>query len=293
MALIASSWLSFWLVASNIHYGYLGDFTIFWLVGQNAVDWLYTDLHALPFPYPPSSLWLFEPWGAVPKMFALFVWDALSLGLFVCAARRIAPPIAIAIAILTYPAVSNLVNGQTGMIVGALLILGMTEKRPQIAGILLGIAAAIKPQSAFAAPLVLLLHKEYRTLLWAGATTFTLVALSAAVWGLTPWLHWFTALDDFRALVAERDIQTVSLWPYGLLIAPFAMFIPNRYAAVAIGGLLLSPYSMIYDLCGLTVLAVAVLLNRQITALTCATPDDHAEKVMPAFCVVHVTPSSE
>ena len=46
MAAFASGWLTFWMLASNLRYGYLGDFTIFWLVGQNRVDWLYTDLKA-------------------------------------------------------------------------------------------------------------------------------------------------------------------------------------------------------------------------------------------------------
>ena len=48
----------------------------------------------------------------------------------------------------------------------------------------------------------------------------------------------------------------------GALLAPFALlnFAKDRYSSV-VGGVLLSPYSMPYDLAGLTVVAVAMLLS--------------------------------
>jgi hypothetical protein len=87
-------------------------------------------------------LWLFKPLAALPKFTALAFWDAAGVAAFVFACRRIAGPLPIALGLLTYAVGQNLLHGQTGLIVGALVILGITEKRPLAAGVLLGIAAA-------------------------------------------------------------------------------------------------------------------------------------------------------
>lgn len=269
LACIASSFGLLWLLASQLSSGYGGDFRIFWFVGMHPTGWLYTDLHRLPFPYPPSSLFLFKPLALLPFWTALALWDVISLLVFAAAARRIAPILAVGVGMLSFAVGENVIHGQTGLIVSALVIAGATEQRPWLAGLLLGAAAAVKPQAVIAVPIALLITKEYQTLLWTCIGGGLAIIASLAMFGWSPWFHWVAALGDFRDLIYERNLneKVVGLTGWSYLFGPplglaliSANFRRNRYATVALASVLISPYTMTYDLAGLAVLSAGFLL---------------------------------
>jgi len=232
-------------------------------------DWPFGG-HLRPFIYPPPALLLFAPFGALPLGVAYVLWTALTGALFLWGARRIGAPWWIAL----FPAVFLVAFcGQTTFLIAGLAALAMVwRERAITAGVLLGVAAAVKPQLLIFMPIALLAEWRWRTLITAGLTGLLLCGASAAIWGLGPWRAWIEALPRFQALIETtpgliEDAITPYAWlqrngwPAGwvpLLIAPFAAALvwltvrssnrpADRLVATFGAALLVSPYAMPYD----------------------------------------------
>src|SRR5947199_191898 len=78
------------------------------------------------------------------------------------------------------------------------------RRRPLLAGVLLGVGAAIKPQIFLLVPLALAADRQWRTMLAAGVTGAALAAASALVWGVDVWRQWLQALPRFNDVVFNR-----------------------------------------------------------------------------------------
>ena len=246
---------------------YNGDWLIFWFTARAPVPLLYHDLDAFPFAYPPTALFLVKPFALLPVWVSLAVWSIIGLTALCLAARSLAKPWVIAVAV-PMPAIWwCLLAGQTGLIVSAFVIAGLRWPA------LWGVGAILKPQSLIALPFT----GEWRRLLITAGVGAAFVLASVIVWGVQPWLDWVAVLDDFQNEVSSRDAIRLNLglggwtyWPGAVLGAACAFLIfrrsedlLERYAALACGSVLISPYTLGYDLAGLSIAAAAMLFDEE------------------------------
>lgn len=159
-------------------------------------DRLTEPLYFRPWVYPPSFLLVLVPFTPLGFSGAYAAFQASSAALLAMAlAYRPDRPLAwrwIALAALLSPAASiNVVDGQCGFLVAALLVgvFRTAGPRPVVAGVLLGLLT-FKPQFGLLAPVALLAMGRWKTLASAVATVLLLVAVSAAVFGAQAWADW-------------------------------------------------------------------------------------------------------
>lgn len=286
--------------------GYRPDFSVFWAAVQALAaggGQLY-DAQALttaqevlvgrteglrPFAYPPSALLLFLPFGALPYVTALCIWILISLLAFGAAARAVVGVRATALALISPPLVLAAATGQTSLLVGAAATSGLfwLDRRPWLAGALLGAAAMIKPQALILLPVALIAGRYWRSLAAAAATALLMFLLTLLLWGPALWRDWLHALQGFLPIVAglglARDsIALASLaqiggWPapagvalqlvagIGGAVYAFRVFRQPepwpRLMALLAGSLFCAPYALVYDLAPLMPLAAALIMT--------------------------------
>ncbi|GAA3904444.1 hypothetical protein GCM10022276_23820 [Sphingomonas limnosediminicola] len=269
--------------------GYLGDWNVFWGIETAPLEWVYG--HYLPvFPYPPTGLMLFRPFGLLPFWPSLLAWSAAGATAMAFASRRMLSRGALAMGFCTNAMIGVLLGGQTSLFVGALIIGGLTTQNPRWRGVLLATAAVIKPQSLLAAPIALIAERNWRAIAWVIATTLTLALLSLAAFGLETWTRWLAELPKFHAWLIDHGIDRRDVGAYGLVRAVglpgwlFVIAIPpalvtswsvfrtetpiiDRYAAFACCTVMMSPYTLSYDLAGLSLACVAMLMDRKRSPL--------------------------
>ena len=285
------------------------DFSVFWAAAQLALQapaLIYNDVAVTlkqadaiggvvgirPWAYPPTALLPLLPFGALPYAAALILFVTASLGLFLLATRPLFERrklLALGLIILSQPVIFAALNGQMVFVVGALVISALIwlPTAPVRAGILLGIAAAIKPQLLVFAPLALLACREYRALgasLCAGGG----MVLISLLLGPERWIEWLAALARFKDTVESLDILYRNVTPTGMLwflgatgpaqwIANLAFSlvggwivwrvfrqsidVPTRLLAMVGGALFAAPYAMNYDLVLLVPAAVAFIVR--------------------------------
>ena len=168
--------------------------------------------------------------------------------------------------------------GQINLLVIGLVVFScaLLDRRGLTAGILLAVAALIKPTLLILAPLGLIAGRHWRAL--AASMTAGIVGLAAIVMliGLQSWYDWIEALPRFQRQFAENDAlmrNAVSPSVFavrhgmediatGLIFAAMAAALacvgfsrgPSAGARTALimgGALLLAPYSMHYELAAL------------------------------------------
>jgi len=247
----------------------------------------------LPFPYPPSALPLMVPFGLLPFWPAFWLWTALSAAAFWTAARRITSGVALAYA--SPHVVLALLLGQSTLWVGALLIWGVTllRSRPLVAGLLFGVAGAIKPQSAFLVPVALLAGRHWRAMpgMIAGFAAMCLLALPL---GPHLWVDWLGMLGEHPRIVSGYGLDWLGASPamalrvLGLPVYMHAVFVVfalwlvwrafrgedvhRRLLILLAATLLASPYAIRYELAMLAPSFVAALLTGTARGLLLSAP---------------------
>lgn len=238
-----------------------------------------------PFIYPPSAFLIFLPFALLPKTFAYAATMALTSTLLFSASQRAGAPwwwILFPVAWLI------LGCGQITFAIGGLTLLGLTQRdRPIWAGVLFGLAAALKPQIMLLLPLGLLADRNWRSLLAASATVALLCVMSLLIWGPDLWMNWIGAVPRFQREVVPSipSLRGDEITPYSALellgvpgalafiLAPVALWLvwltfrttedPLLRLSASLGGaLLISPYAMNYD-AGVLAPGVAALLARR------------------------------
>ena len=231
--------------------------------------------------YPPFFLGLAAALALLPYWLALIVWQGVTLGLYLWSMRSIAgtrDPLWLLLA-LAFPAVFiNLGQAHNGFLTAALFGAGLVQldKRPWLAGILFGLLA-YKPQFGLLIPLVLMASGRWRVFI-AAAGTVTLLALAVTLaFGTQVWSAFLASTHFTRIDVLEQGgtgwfkIQSVfswvRMWGGGVTLAYFAQGAVTlavaatlvwlwrsraafalKAAALIIGCLLATPYSLDYDL---------------------------------------------
>jgi hypothetical protein len=276
------------------------DYSCFWAGARTALDgpgrlydfnyisglqgWPLGPNSPRPYIYPPSALAVFIPFALLPYWTGFGLWVASTGGLFLWAGRRAGAPWWL----ILLPTVAFVAYcGQITFLIGGLTVAGLTlRKRPILAGVLFGVAAAIKPQMLILLPVALIALKNWKTILVTGVTGAVLCLAATAVWGVQAWLDWIAALGRFQhvifdnpALVADAITPYAVLTSHGLngawafLLAPVAVALiwvtfrrdssmADRSIALFGGTLLITPYAMNYEL-ALLAPAVAVYLARR------------------------------
>jgi alpha-1,2-mannosyltransferase len=232
--------------------------------------------------YPPIFLGLAAALALAPYLVALFVWQASTFLLYLAAIRRIAGQPGWLIPTAAYPAaIINIGHGHNGFLTAALFGFGLAllEKRPFIAGLLLG-ALSYKPQFALLLPLALAAGGHWRAFLATALSALALAGLSAGLFGPAAWRAFFDSLELTRTIVLEQGstgwhkIQSVFSaarnWGAGVPTAYLLQAIADAIAAAAIvlvwrshadfaykaaaliaGALLATPYVLDYDMMAL------------------------------------------
>lgn len=236
--------------------------------------------------YPPMFLFAAAALAMLPYGWALLVWMAFTLPLYLAAMRAIVPRPETTMLALAFPAVFvNLIHGQNGFLTAALLAgaLLLMDRRPIVAGLLIGLLA-YKPQFGVLIPLVLLATGRWQVIAAASVTVLATAGASYAVFGLESWMAFAESTGFTRSVVLEaggtgwEKIQSafsaVRMWggdvgtAYAVQIliavvvavslvwlwrspAAFAL----KAAGLAVGSLMATPYVLDYDM---VVLAVAI-----------------------------------
>jgi Glycosyltransferase family 87 len=239
--------------------------------------------------YPPFFFAVAALVATVPYALGLLMWMVLSLPAYLAMLRAILPRRETLLAGAAFPAVFvNMGHGQNGFFTAALLggALQIMEKRPALAGVLIGLLA-YKPQFGVLIPLALLAGRRWITLLAAGATVVAAILLSLALLGADVW-HAFLASTTFTQQVVleqgatgwqkiQSAFSAVRMWggsialAYGvqsaltIVLAAGIVWIWRggtafelKAAALVVACLLATPYVLDYDLVALGV-AIAYL----------------------------------
>ena len=158
---------------------------------------------ALPFAYPPCFLLPLALFGLLSYPVAAFDWVLLSFAAYCAAIRRWAPAMPW-LALSFPPLLVNVITGQAGLLVAALLIGGMIllPKRPLAAGLLLGLLV-VKPQLGLVLPLALAAGREWRAIAGAAASSLGLVGLSVLIFGWAPYQAWLGNAGFIASIASE------------------------------------------------------------------------------------------
>ncbi|HEY7228976.1 MAG TPA: glycosyltransferase family 87 protein [Pseudolabrys sp.] len=237
--------------------------------------------------YPPYFLGLAALLAAMPYALALALWQLTTFALYLWAmreilkagrARALADPLWLPL-VIGFPAVFvNLGHGHNGFLTAALfgMALLQLDRRPVLAGVLFG-CIAYKPQFGILVPIVLAASGRWRAFAAAAAMVAVLTVAVTLVFGLDIWNAFLASTKFTRTVVLERGetgwhkiqsvFSAVRMWGGGIPLAyavqgtvtvavatalawlwrSRAAF-PLKAAALAIGTILATPYSLDYDL---------------------------------------------
>jgi alpha-1,2-mannosyltransferase len=208
------------------------DFLAFWsasrlaLSGQAATAYDLARIYAMEkgsmpvdpglssFLYPPPFLLLCLPLGLAPYFLSLAMWIASTGAAYGLVVRRWlgAQPEAArgaAISILAFPAVlSNIGHGQNGFLTAALFGGGLwlLDRQPWIAGALLG-ALVIKPQMAFAIPVLVLASGRWRVALAGIVAALSFCAASWLLLGPGTWSGFLSGGGTARGILEQGLVE--------------------------------------------------------------------------------------
>jgi hypothetical protein len=239
-----------------------------------------------PFVYPPSALLFIAPFAWLPFYASFIVFVGITAAAFAREGLRIgahwgllaAPPVVLAALV-----------GQTSFLVLSLALAGLSQlrSRADLAGALIGLAAAIKPTIFILAPIALIAGGHWRAMLFAGVSGLCAVALSALCFGVEPWFAWIDAIPRFQSLFLNNEtLVRTAISPYALgvrygyesgwiivacgaaalagVIVAFRSTedVAARSVALFGGALLMTPYAMNYELALLAPAVMTIPLRR-------------------------------
>ncbi len=312
-AVMILSWLAWTHTQAILHLQPLGiDFLPMWAAARESFtrpDRVYNffaitrvqipllaHFHGLrPFVYPPTALLAFAPFAMAPFAVANALWTAAGFALLVItmAGQVKSQRVLILLAMVLSPAsVLVVITGQVTFVIAALTVVGLLslKTRPWLAGVLFGVAGAIKPQVMVLLPVAMIATGQWRVLAAAAATASLAALASLAMFGPQAWLDWFAAMPRFEHFIMttpglERGVITPTGLGLSLHLDPAALLFwrlgfgaagialawlvfrrtedpARRLVALLGGGLLISPYAMHYDAALLAPAAALMLTHR-------------------------------
>ena len=260
--------------------GLAADYSVFWRVEHSAQPYA---PNISPFAYPPTALLWLWPLRWVAEWPGFIAWTVISVAAFGAASLRLYGRGPTALALIAPAVPLGLMPGQTSLLASALLFAAFATKCRICRGVLLGVLLTFKPQLAIAAPLFLLVRREWTTLATTLVTVVAVAAITTALFGPSIWLEWKNALPLFQELVLRRGLSVSAVSPaafastLGLPRLPLlllgcagAVVIAmlsgrlddrERAAMIAAASLLAAPYGLRYDLVAIAPAMAAVILS--------------------------------
>ena len=207
--------------------------------------------------YPPMFLALAAALATLPYLGALFVWQAATLPIYLYSLVKIFGENRreLLLAGLAFPAVFvNLTHGHNGFLSAGLFGLGLAllDKRPALAGVLLGLLA-YKPQFGMLLPFALAAGGYWRTAFFAAGTVILSAFLSFEAFGPATWEAFATSAHFTRTVVLEAGSTG-----WHKIMSVFA-------AVRALGGSVTAAYAAQGLVAGVTFLTVVWLWWRRET----------------------------
>lgn len=290
-----------------------GDYTIFWSAGRAALDGNAASLYdpssfrtmmqeafgahygGFRWLYPPHWLTVIAPMALLPFTLSYLAFVILTFGLFLRVAQRIVGDLQFLLLLTATPVMLvTALFGQNGFLISAIMLaaLFLENRRGIVSGILIGLLT-LKPQFGLVVPFALAARHAWQTIAVAAATAAGLAALSAALFGIEPWIAWISGLGTAPAdlmetrsqdylglqisvhaslrLLGAGDIAAAAgqgltiLAAIGLAAAGVRQAAPDRLKAclVVACSYLATPYGMIYDLPALSFVCLWLYLGRQ------------------------------
>lgn len=255
------------------------DFKVFERASSAPPDLVY-QFQVAPFAYPPTALLLMKPLTA----FGYWPWVGISALAFAISVAFLSGKKVAALSFLSPAAVKGLEQGQSPMLLGALLFCGL-QLPPLFGGIVWGVAASVKPHMMLFAPLVLLVRRDWHMLLGMALGGLLMVVAALIALDTSLWVHWLDAMRQFNRLVSDgamvRAVTPAGIAAVaGLPIAPFLLSgFALAMAAVIVGArrfegelliglviaasLVVSPYAHVYDMIALVPACTVLMLRGQ------------------------------
>ena len=236
-----------------------------------------------PYQHSPVLAWLLVPLSLLPYALALTIWDGFLFGCYLLCWRLLAPGsigrrlLLLVAGLALYPVVLGLALGQPTMLVLAGVSAGywlLGRNRPLLAALALALIA-VKPQSSFLVPFVLLFAGRIRLFTGWAAISIGLAGLAVLALGqhgLQDWLH---------AIAIAQHLPGIRFNSVGSVIGPglFAAAVSLAAAGIAMvigrlaaregpelpiaaglsGSVLASPYLSVTDLSALLIAAWLIL----------------------------------
>ena len=163
------------------------------------------------YSYPPLTLPLTMPFALLPYWLAFLLWLGGTGWLFVRAARPWMRNTGWPgwVVVLTPAGLVNIWAGHYGFLVGALVLSGWRwlPDRPRLAGVCFGLLA-IKPHLAVLIPLILLLRRDWEAIVAAALTVAALLLMSLVIFGVQPWIDYFTVTAGVQAAMVNANGAT-------------------------------------------------------------------------------------
>ena len=268
----------------------------------------------LPFIYPPSALPLLVPFALLPFWIAYWSWVAASVAVFWTASRRVASQWATVLAFASPNLILVLLLGQTTLFVGAALLWGLSllRSKPFLAGFLIGVAAAIKPQSAIVAPIAFVAGRHWPAFAGAAVGGTSMILLSLP-FGPALWIEWLRGLGSFNELIAYHGLHRLGATPamgaewlglnlYGILLVQLVGIgvgawvvwrgsrsddMHLRLLCFFCGSFLVSPYAIRYELAMMAPVLASALLLGTVRGFLTALPIYalHVYAIVPALLI--------
>ena len=156
--------------------------------------------------YPPHYLLLIWPLGLFGYKAAMMLFLGATGALYAWALRAFAGRRNWIAVVASGPfIVYNIWTAQNGFLSAGLALgaLALRDRRPIIAGILLGVLT-VKPQLGILFPFLLLAERRWTLIASAACTTIALVGLSAAVFGIQAWTGYLDEVLPYQAFVMRE-----------------------------------------------------------------------------------------
>lgn len=236
-----SDWMVMWgaihqAVGGQVAAIFDGDRFTAWLNGT-LTHWLSSPLEFRPWVYPPSFLVLLAPFEPLGFLGSYVAFQAVSAALLAAALLyRPDPPQAarwLTAAVLLSPAASvNVVDGQCGFLVAALLVAGfrLLGPRPLLAGAILGLLT-FKPQFWVLVPVALLAAGSWRGLGAAIASAGALALASAAIFGLDAWVLWIRETLESLSSADPKWVTLGRIWGDSVYACAALVGLPAKAAS--------------------------------------------------------------
>jgi len=156
--------------------------------------------------YPPYFLAVAALLASLPYLAALLVWQGATLSIYLAAMWRILPLPGTLTVALAYPAVYiNVTHGQNGFLTAGLMggALLLVEKRPWLAGALLGLTA-YKPQFCLLLPVALIAGRQWQCIASGALTVAAMTLATLFAFGVQSWTAFLDSLPFSREVVIEQ-----------------------------------------------------------------------------------------